>query len=226
VQKIFKVFLLIFFFKVLISTNSFSKILQQVEENIDKNAKYIFYMHGAVLEWGGRRSQDYRYNDILSELFSKGFVVIGETRNFVNPNEYADKVASQVNKLLSAGVIPKNITIAGHSKGGLIAMISSSIIQNSDIVYVNFAGCGLAGSQFERGTVEFSNSKASRSKGYLISVYDRSDAVSGSCKVALDKMVQTKSKEIVLEVGGGHELFYKPHKDWIQILVNSANRSF
>ena len=105
-------------------------------------------------------------------------------------------------------------------------MISSSIIQNSDIVYVNFAGYGLAGSQFERGTVEFSNSKASRSKGYLISVYDRSDAVSGSCKVALDKMVHTKSKEIVLEVGGGHKQLYKPHKDWIQILVNSANRSF
>jgi len=129
-----------------------------------------------------------RYNDILSELFSKGFVVIGETRNSVNLNEYADKVASQVNKLLSAGVSPKNITIAGHSKGGLIAMISSSIIQNSDIVYVN-AGCGLSGSQFERGTVEFSNLKASRSKGYLISVYDRLDAVSGSCKITLDKMV-------------------------------------
>jgi len=39
-------------------------------------------------------------------------------------------------------------------------MISLSIIRNSNIVYVNFAGCGLAGSQFERGTVEFSNSKA------------------------------------------------------------------
>jgi len=64
-------------------------------------------MHGAALEWGGRRSQNYRYNDILSELSSKGFVVIGETRNFVNPNEHADKVASQVNRPLSAGVIPK-----------------------------------------------------------------------------------------------------------------------
>jgi len=116
------------------------------------------------LEWGGRRSQDYRYNDILSELFSKGFVVIGEIKNFVNPNEYADNFASQVNNLLSAGEIPKNITIAGHPKGGLIAMISSIIIRNSDIVYVNFAGCGLSGSQFDRGTVEFSNSKASRSK--------------------------------------------------------------
>jgi len=75
-------------------------------------------------------------------------------------------------------------------------------------------------------TVEFSNFKASRSKGYLIFAYDRSDAVAESCKVALDKMVQTKSKEIILEVGGGHELFYKPHKVWTQILVNSANRSF
>jgi len=64
----------------------------------------------------------------LSKLFSKGFVVIGETRNFVNPNEYADKFASQINKLLSAKVIPKNITIECHSKVGLIAMISSCII--------------------------------------------------------------------------------------------------
>jgi len=36
-------------------------------------------MQGAALEQGGRISKDYRYNDIFSELSSKGFVVIGET---------------------------------------------------------------------------------------------------------------------------------------------------
>jgi len=39
-------------------------------------------------------------------------------------------------------------------------------------------------------------------------------------------MVETKLKEIVLEVEGGHGLFYKTHKDWIQFLANSANKSF
>jgi len=64
-------------------------------------------MHGAALEQGGRRSQDYRYNDILSELSRKGFVVIGETRNFVNPNEYADKVASQLTSFYLQGLSQK-----------------------------------------------------------------------------------------------------------------------
>jgi len=50
-------------------------------------------MHRAKLEQRERRSQDYRHSDILSELSSKGFVVIRETRNFVNSNKYADKVA-------------------------------------------------------------------------------------------------------------------------------------
>jgi len=72
------------------------------------------------LEQAGRISKYYRYNDILRELFSKGFVVIRETKNFANSYEYADKVVSQFNKILSAGVIPKNITSASHSKGGLI----------------------------------------------------------------------------------------------------------
>jgi len=80
------------------------------------------------LEQVGRGLQDYRYNDTLNVLSSKGLVVIGKTKNFVNSNKYADKVASQVNKLQSARVIPKNIIIAGHSKGVLLAIISSSII--------------------------------------------------------------------------------------------------
>jgi len=50
-------------------------------------------MHGAALEQWERRSQEYRYDDILSKLSSKGFVVIGKTRNFVNPYKYANKVA-------------------------------------------------------------------------------------------------------------------------------------
>jgi len=37
-------------------------------------------------------------------------------------------------------VILKYITITGHSKDGLIAMISSNIIQNFDVVFVDVAG--------------------------------------------------------------------------------------
>jgi len=47
-------------------------------------------MHWAVLEQGGRIFIDYRYNGVLSELSSKGFLVIGEIKNFVNSYEYAD----------------------------------------------------------------------------------------------------------------------------------------
>ena len=72
------------------------------------------------MEQRGSISKDYRYNDILSELSSKGFVVIGETKNFAIFYKYADKVVSQFNRILFAGVILKNRTSASHSKDGLI----------------------------------------------------------------------------------------------------------
>ena len=200
------------------------EVLKDVPGAVDPNAKYLFYMHGVAIEQGGPRAQSYDYSGILKELANRGFVVIGEERSQVGIPMYAQKVAGQVRKLLSAGVPAKNITVAGHSKGGLITMVVMSFVADPDIAYVNFAGCGKPGSGFEGGYLQFARNRASMARGQLLSAYDQSDTICGSCKAALDKMTNAVIKERVLDIGGGHELFYSPKANWLDILQAWAER--
>jgi len=61
-------------------------------------------------------------------------------------------------------------------------------------------------------------------RGRLLSAYDRSDQIAGSCKPALDKMTNAIVTERVLDVDGGHELFYTPKAEWLDILQAWAER--
>jgi len=159
----------------------------------------------------------------LNELAKRGFVVIGEERSRVRNEVYAEKVSGQVKKLLSAGVPAKNITVGGHSKGGMITMLVMSMLADPDIAYVNFAGCGMKGSGFG-GALQFAEQGASGARGRLLSAYDRTDKIAGSCKAALEKMTKAAVTERVLDIGGGHELFYSPKAEWLDILQAWAER--
>lgn len=194
-----------------------------VPNEIDSNAKYLFYMHGLAVERGGARARSYDYAGILNELAKRGFVVIGEERSRVRNEVYAEKIARQVKKLIAASVPAKNITVAGHSKGGMITMLVMSMLANPEIAYVNFAGCGREGSGF-KGHLQFAQDLAPMARGLLLSAYDRSDQIAGSCKPALDKMSHAVVTERVLNVGGGHELFYSPNAEWLDILQALAER--
>jgi hypothetical protein len=203
--------------------SSVGKVQKDVPSVIDPNARYLFYMHGFAIEQGGPRATSYAYSEILKELARRGFVVIGEERSRVRNDVYAEKVAGQVRKLLAAGVPAQNITVAGHSKGGMITMLVMSSLANPDIAYVNFAGCGKKGSGFE-GYLQFAQNRASMARGRLLSAYDRTDQIAGSCKPALDKMTKAVVTERVLDIGGGHELFYSPKSEWVDILQAWAER--
>jgi hypothetical protein len=196
---------------------------KDVPKVIDTKAKYIFYMHGLAIEQGGERARQYKYTEILKELAKKDFVVIGEKRNSTKKGEYADKVASQVRVLLNAGVPAANITVAGHSKGGMMTLLVMPRVGEPDIAYVNFAGCGKETSGFT-GYLDFAAKGARKARGRLLSAYDKSDRIAGSCKEALDVMSNAEVTERILEFGGGHELFYKPDPEWMDILVKWANR--
>jgi hypothetical protein len=198
-------------------------VQKDVPSVIDPNAKYLFYMHGFAIEQGGPRARFYDYSGIMKELAKRGFVAIGEERSRVRSDVYAEKVVGQVRKLISAGVPAKNITVAGHSKGGMITMLVMAMLADPDIAYVNFAGCGREGSGFE-GYLQFAERRASMARGQLLSAYDRSDQIAGSCKPALDKMTNAVVTERVLDIGGGHELFYSPKAEWLDILQAWAER--
>ena len=202
---------------------------EDVPAAIDSQAKYLFYMHGKIVEDEGRYAfhpvyGPYQYDDIVKALAARGFVVISEVRDYVAKGAYARKVAGQVKKLIAAGVAPANITVIGHSKGGFITMLAAAGLGNRNLNFVNMAGCG-KGSGFGKGFRKFVARDASRLQGRILSLYDSSDQIAGSCRRAFEKAAgNVESKEIVFDTGEGHGLFYGPEKIWIDEVVKWADR--
>ena len=85
--------------------------------SIDPSKRYLFYLHGRIIEGQGipAVSPDYgtyEYEAILGKLTSFGFTVISEQRSKdADGMKYAEQVAGQVTKLLEAGVPTKNFTV-------------------------------------------------------------------------------------------------------------------
>ncbi len=74
-------------------------ILSDVPQKIDTKARYLFYLHGYIVEAGNTRPTSpkfgvYEYEQILETFKRSGFVVISEARK-KNPEiePYAAKVA-------------------------------------------------------------------------------------------------------------------------------------
>lgn len=188
---------------------------KDVPERVDLKAKYLFYLHGAIVENYGVRpvSPDYgvyEYEEILSTFVKKGFIVISEPRpRGTDPHEYAAKVVKQARRLLKAGVPAKSITIVGASRGGAIAVIASTSLRNRDLNFVILASCG--------------NSSIYRSMkvdlwGNILSIFDYKDTTgAGTCQRFFDSSTGlNRHKEIVLKLGSGHGILYRPLKEWVE----------
>jgi len=186
-------------------------------KSIDKESKYMFYLHGKIIEDQGIPAVDpkygeYEYGAILDKLSKSGFVVISEQRpKNADSALYARRIAEQVRSLLNAGVPPKNITIVGASKGAGIAILTSNILKNKEINFVILAICDPA-------TVEELKKNQIFLYGNVLSIYDSKDELAGSCE---DLFLLSKDKglnrydEVLLEVGTGHGILYKPLDEWI-----------
>ena len=121
----------------------FSKAIKKV----DPQEKYFFYLHGAIMEQQGKSASSpkygvYLYDNIIEHFEDRGLVVIDEVRTETNPNKYASRITMQVRQLRAAGVPAKNITVAGFSKGGYIALLVASSLGDPGVGYVIMAGCG------------------------------------------------------------------------------------
>lgn len=195
-------------------------IYEGVPEKIDVKAKYLFYLHGRIIEEQGIRPTSekygvYEYEKILDTLKDKGFIVISEARKGnVGVGPYAQKIASQVETLVKAGVPASNITVCGASKGGLIAMIVSSTLPYKETNYVFLASC------FEAALHRFDIFL----HGNILSIYDEKDDSVNSCQKFIDKSPDAAVfKEIVLKIGTGHGVVYTPLKEWVDPVVDWAN---
>jgi predicted esterase len=177
---------------------------------INPTASYLFFHHNYYVETKGADG-DCKYYDILKTFSDKGYTVISEIRpKDVSVIDYGKKAATDVRKLLNAGVPPEKITVAGHSKGGVITLQVAAQLENPKISYAILAGCGIK--SLEKGYPDFA-----KLKGKFLSLYATSDKVAGSCGQAFSKERDGFSvREIALDSPAGHQLFFKPVDVWLE----------
>jgi hypothetical protein len=186
-------------------------------ESIDSTKYYLFYLHGKIIEDQGIPAVspdygEYEYQAILEKLSNYGYVVISEQRvKNTDSMEYAKKITEQVTALLKAGVPAGNITIVGASKGAGITIFVSHLLENEEINYVIMAICDPA-------TVEELKQNKISLYGNVLSIYDSTDELAGSCQELFsfsEGKGISKYNEIVLNVGTGHGILFKPLDEWI-----------
>lgn len=177
---------------------------------VEPAAKYLVFFHNYYVETKGTEG-DCKYYDLLTSFSGHGFNVISEIRpKDASAVDYAAKAAAEIRKLLEAGVAEGNITVAGHSKGGVIAIRVASLLQRSKINYVILAGCGIK--SLAKAYPDFSNLK-----GQFLSVYASSDTVAGSCQGSFAQAKEGfAGKEITLDSQAGHQLFFRPSSLWLE----------
>jgi hypothetical protein len=185
--------------------------------------KYLFYLHGKIIEDQGiprprnEKFGYYEYEKILATFRNRGFTVYSEIRP---PNTevsaYAKKIAAEVKKLLQSGVLPGHITVVGASKGGLIAIFTSALLQNRDINFVFLASC------YDEARKNLQD-RGMQVAGNILSIYDAVDDTGcGSCQGFFTSAQGKKlglTKEIVLHMGLGHGILYRPYPEWVEPVV-------
>ena len=123
--------------------------------------------------------------------------------------EYANKLADDVNSLIKSGVAVQNITIAGFSKGGMIAILASSILKNKEPNFVFMAACNSWAIEDD----------AIRVAGRILSIFETTDTIGRSCKALIDKSPDvTEYKEVEINTGKKHGAFYEPIPQWVEPL--------
>lgn len=193
-----------------ISVHTYAQVSADVPATVDKNKKYVFYLHGAIVQAQGENAVSpqygkYMYRDIVNALSSKGYYVISEVRpKDANSGDYARKVAEQAKKLMDKGVPANHIIIIGASAGGGIAMNAADVLSNPDI---NYALMGVHAG----GKITIC--------GNFFSVYESSDATGSIAKSFEGNRCVKGFKEIKLNMGNGHGFLYQPYKEWMEPLV-------
>jgi len=191
-------------------------IVPGVPDEIPTEKRYVFYLHGRIIEEQGPRPTHprwglYDYPAVLDALAQDGIILIAEQRaKGSDPDEYAQKIRGQVQQLAEAGVDAGNITVVGFSAGGAIAMKTSSIMVDLNINFVFLASC--SGWLTEK--------KDLRLHGHVLSVYEESDGPLSCAPVASRKPGPSEFSEIEISTGKEHGAFYLPRDEWVQPVLD------
>jgi hypothetical protein len=184
---------------------------------VDPARQNLFYLHGKIIEDQGIPAVspdygEYEYAAILQRLASHGFVVISEPRpKNTDVVVYATKITGQVKELLNAGVPVENILVVGASKGAGIAIYISHYLENEKMNFVLLGACHPEDvASFKQENIYL--------YGNVLAIRDSTDQLSGSCQDLFafsEGKGLARHEEIVLHVGTGHGILYKPLDEWI-----------
>jgi len=192
--------------------------------NISKSGRYLFYLHGQIVtelgnnainpsapEWG-----PYAFHGILDSLRKRGFNVISEARKKGTTNAfYIDKIASQINRLLSAGVSSQGILVVGASAGSDIALRVSAQVKNESLNYVIMGACFQDTYKYYEGIELY---------GRFLSVIETTDP-HGTCnKIFEDQGHVRRYEEVKLNTGLSHGFIYNGYPAWIDPIVSWMSR--
>jgi hypothetical protein len=187
-------------------------IYAEMPGEIDPSDRYLFYLHGRIIEEKGVRPTHprfgvYEYEKILEAFADRGFVVISEVRpSGADVASWAGRVANQVRRLIDGGVPPDHVTVVGFSKGGVIAIFASSELANDQLNFVFMGACG----PWIKGQPDLVP------RGRLLALRDSTDDLVGPCAPLFarggDGGIQ---REVVTDLGGGHGAYYRPHSAWV-----------
>jgi len=193
--------------------------------SINPTKRYMFYLHGRIIEDQGIPAVSseygtYEYEAILEKLASHGFTIISEQRQKnTDGMKYAERVAGQVTELLDADVPAKNITVVGASKGAAITIAISDMLANQEPNYVLMGTC-------DSETVQLYKQKNIYLYGNVLTIRDSVDELSGSCQGLFEFSAGkiARYEELVLNIGTGHGILYKPLDEWILPAVQWAEQ--
>lgn len=179
----------------------------------------LFYLHGKIIEDQGveavrERFGRYEYTEIVKGFERAGFRIISETRpKDTHYREYAEKVADQIRELINQGTKPENITVVGASKGSVIAMTVSTLLQIPELNFVLMANCN----DWVRENLEI------RLCGRILSIYEASDTIGSSCAgIFEDANCHLDTYEIRLDTGLRHGFIYHPLDEWMKPVISWA----
>ena len=173
--------------------------------------RHVLYVHGKAVEDGGRRPTTkfgvYEYDAILAALGKPGFVVTSEQRpRDADPQLYAGHVADEVRALLKQGVPASHITVVGASKGAVITMVASTMLQQPEVRYVLLGACN---DSIAKGF-------DIRLSGHVLSIFETSDEYGHSCAPFFERAGALRSHdERALQLGISHAFLYTPRAEWL-----------
>ena len=205
------------FVLVLVITMTAGILLDETIAQDGSESIYLFYLHGRIIEDEGPTPTSpryglYDYPAIVEILGSRGATVVSEVRaSGTSVDAYARKTVQDIEELISDGVSPRQIVVAGFSKGGGIPIRTSDLLGYPEVRYVLLASCADWISSYPDLHLT----------GRVLSIYEETDEIGISCQFLADRGDDIVSfAEIKISTGKEHGAFYLPRSVWVTPMLD------